>query len=265
MKPCRGWGVAALAALVAGSGVPASADLAEIKARGSLRVLVSADELPHMFSFESSGDPGLEREMVLGFARTEGVTVEVVKVDKFERIIPALLAGEGDVILGIIDTPARREQIAFTAQTLPARHVAGNRSPAPRIDTVEQLRRLRVGSVMGSSWTAAALEEGVKQSDIVEYDGTESMLAGLKAGSVEAVVMSVTDLAQAQRGDAALQSGVFVGTPSSAAWGVRKEDKELRRALSRYIDTLVRSPSWGQLVLKYFSADAVRMMSEGRR
>ena len=121
-----------LAALVGMTswGTPAEADLKEIEKRGTLRVIVSADELPHMFSFEEGGPPGLEREMLEGFARMHGLEIEVVKMERFEDVIPALLQGRGDLITGIIDTPVRRERIAFTVETLPARHVAVNRRPA---------------------------------------------------------------------------------------------------------------------------------------
>ena len=67
-----------LLALLAASS--ARADLAEIERAGVLRVLVAADELPHMFSFGSSGDPGLEREMIEAFARARGLRLEIVQV-----------------------------------------------------------------------------------------------------------------------------------------------------------------------------------------
>ncbi len=37
-----------------------------------LRVLVPADEMPEMFSFETSGQPGFERELIEGFCRIHG-------------------------------------------------------------------------------------------------------------------------------------------------------------------------------------------------
>jgi len=79
-----------------------------------LRVLVAADEEPEMFSFEPGSAPGLEREMIEGFARLHGMRLEVVPVTNFDQIIPTLRAGQGDVILGIVDTEARRELVGFT-------------------------------------------------------------------------------------------------------------------------------------------------------
>ena len=82
----------------------------------TLRVLVATDEMPEMFSFEASGPPGFERELLAGFCRVHGLALEVVPVRDFDQIIPMLLRGEGDVIAGIVDTPARRERIAFSSE-----------------------------------------------------------------------------------------------------------------------------------------------------
>jgi membrane-bound lytic murein transglycosylase F len=254
-----------LGVFVASGSTTASADLAEIEERGTLRVLVAADELPHMFSFEESGEPGLEREMVESFARTRGLEVEVVPVEAFDDIIPALIAGRGDLITGIINTPARREQVAFTVETLPARHVAVTREPASPVDTLADLRERTVGTVAGSSWTDAALEAGVPASQLVQSERAQMVLRDLEVGAVEAAVMSVTDFAEARRGDDRLQAGVFVGSSASAGWAVRQGDTELRRALDEFLRSLVSSPSWNRIVLKYFDKDALDLIARGRR
>ena len=76
----------------------------------TLRILVATDEMPEMFSFDTSGPPGFERELLEGFCRIHRLGFEVVPVRDFDQIIPMLLRGEGDVISGIVDTPARRER-----------------------------------------------------------------------------------------------------------------------------------------------------------
>jgi len=246
-------------------GARAQADLAEIEKRGTLRVVVSIDELPHMFSFEEGGDPGLEREMVEAFARSRGVKVEVVRAQRFEDVIPTLLVGQGDLITGIINTAARREKIAFTIETLPARHVAVSRKPAPPVNTITALRGLRVGTVAGSSWTDAALEAGVPEENLLQSGGAQKVLQDLRDGKVDAVVMSVTDFAQAQNDDGMLQAGLLVGSAASAGWGLRKEDTALRQALDEFLRSLLSSGSWNPIVLKYFNKDALDLIARGRR
>ena len=86
------------------SGVVASAtDLAEIRARGTLRVIAQKDEAPEMFRFSGAGEPGFEREMIQGFARVQRLRVEPVQVATSGDRIGALTRGEGDVIIGIVE------------------------------------------------------------------------------------------------------------------------------------------------------------------
>src|SRR5262245_53554540 len=119
------------AAVLAGSALaagPAHADLAEIKARGSLRVLVSADEQAEMYAVSPGGAPGFDREILDGFAGLQRVRVETV-VRPFEDIIGALLKGQGDVIVGLVNTEARRRQLGFSVELLPTRLVVLTRKP----------------------------------------------------------------------------------------------------------------------------------------
>ncbi len=242
----------------------AVADLGEIKQRGTLRVLVSVDEMPEMFSLEASETPGLEREMVEAFSRAHGLDVEVVPVENWERIIPSLVEGKGDLIIGIVDTESRRERIDFSGQTLPARHVAVNRKPAPPIGDLEALRAARVGVVVASSWAEAALDAGVEPHRIVAYELRQGAIEALRRGEVQAMVMTLTDFAQARASDPELQVGLFVGKNLSGAWGVRKEDPQLRAALTSHLEALQGSVFWGRMVLRYFSEDAVALLAQAR-
>src|SRR5215472_14244949 len=107
-----------------------SGDLLEIRARGTLLVLVSADENPAWFSFKDEGPPGFERALLEGFARLHKCKISVVRVERWEEVIPELVAGKGDVIAGINDTPGRRQSIAFTIEVVPSQHVVVTRKPA---------------------------------------------------------------------------------------------------------------------------------------
>ncbi len=122
------------AALVA---VPANAvDLPEIQARGTLRVVAAEGEQPEMFDFDGDpSKPGLEREMLEGFAALKRLKLEVVPVKAFADRIPALLRGDGDVIVGLVDTAERRKQIDFTAEVLPVRHLVVTHKPTAPVKT----------------------------------------------------------------------------------------------------------------------------------
>lgn len=95
-RASSGWTVSlllALLALLAASRV--AADMAEVRARGVLKVLAAADEDPEWFSVTGKPTPGFEREVLEGFARLHRLRFEVVEVVKWEDAIPMAGAGEG--------------------------------------------------------------------------------------------------------------------------------------------------------------------------
>lgn len=243
--------------------VTAAADLPEIQARGALRVLVSAHEEPEAFSFLPDGPPGFDRELLEGFARLQHLRLEVVQVERFADTIPALKAGGGDLITGIIATEARRQEIEFSAEVLPARFVTVSRAPRAAPASLEQLKGETVGVVPGNAW--ARVVEGLRmpRSKTVTFSDVTAMLDGLKQGRITATVMSAVDFTLSKRRDPALRAGVAVGPAASGAWGVRKADSRLREALDAHLSAVRRSGSWSQLVVKYYGQDALDVL--GRR
>jgi L-cystine transport system substrate-binding protein len=251
---------APLALALALAGSASARDFAAIKARGVLKVLVAADEAPETFSFRKGDAPGLERELVEGFARLHKLEMKPVPVKDFSDIIPALLRGDGDVILGINDTEARRKQIDFTREVMPSRHVVVTRKPEPAITTLESLRAVRVGVAFGTTWAEAATAAGVPASKLVDLPDMKAILGALRAHKVGAAVISLADLTLALRADPELQAGLFVGPPGSAAWGVRKTDPDLRHALDEHLENSHKTGSWSRLVVKYYGADALKVL-----
>jgi ABC-type amino acid transport substrate-binding protein len=242
----------------------AGADLPEIEKRGTLRVLVSADEAPEAFSFDASGPPGFDRELLEGFARLHRVRLDPVVVKRFADIIPRLKAGDGDLISGIIATEARRREIDFTDEVLPARLVIVTRDPRPPLTSVEALPAETVGVIPGNAWAKAVAEAGVPPAKTVSFADVPSLLQGLGGGSVTATVMSVVDFTMAKRRDPALRAGAFVGAPGSGAWGVRPSDTALRAALDAYLSGARRSGSWNRLVIRYYGQDALDVLGRAR-
>jgi ABC-type amino acid transport substrate-binding protein len=227
-----------------------------------LRVLVASDEMPEMFSFEDTARPGFERELIEGFCRIHGLRLEVVPVRDFDRIIPMLLAGEGDVITGVVDTKERRQRVAFTSEVFPVRHLAVARAPkrAPRAD---ELRALRVGVIPGTSWEQAAAEAGVPKAKLVAFRDASALLEGLRAGAVDAIVMALLDFALVQKRDPALVAGGFVGPAASAALAVRPGDARLREALDGYLQGMRHARH--ALMFKYLSEEALSLIALARR
>ncbi len=252
--------------LVAGlAAALAAADLPSPRLPGRLRVLASSDEMPEVFSFASGGAPGFERELVEGFARARKLEVQVVPVKNWDQIIPMLVKGEGDLIVGIVDTEARRKRISFTKEIYPVRHVVVTRRPSPPVATVGELRGLRVGVIPGTTWAEAATEAGVPASNQVPCADLNDALDALRKGRIAATVVAVFDYALARKHDPALEAGIFLGTPLTAAWAVRKEDGSLLAALDEYLEALRQSPVRSSLAVKYFTEDALGLLRRARK
>ena len=54
------------------------------------------------------------------------------------------------------------------------------------------------------------------------------------------------------------------GPKASLAFGVRKQDGELRGALHDCVTNLRRTPTWNRLVVKYFGDAAVEILRRAR-
>jgi ABC-type amino acid transport substrate-binding protein len=249
------------------AGPLAAAELPAPSFPNRLRVLVSADEMPEVFSFSyRPGDPpGFERELVEGFTRSRKLELQVVTVKNWDQIIPMLMRGEGDLIVGIVDTESRRKRISFTKEIYPVRHVVVTRQPAPPVTTAAQLRGMRVGVIPGTTWAEAAREAGVPASNTVPCADLNDALDALRTGRAAATVVAVFDYALARKYDRALEAGVFLGASGTAAWAVRKDDGALLAALDEYLEALRHSPVRSNLAVKYFSEEALSLLRRARQ
>src|SRR5262245_52886518 len=241
-----------LAALTASGGVR-GADLPEMQKQGALRVLVVIDTpRPEFFSFDPKM-PGFDREMLEGFARTKKLRLDVVSLPSFEDLIPALLEHKGDVIAGgYRDSATRRKQVNFTDEVFPNRFVIVNLKPHRLVQTVEELRKERVGTTKGTATAEALVAAGVPAENIDDGIPLGAYAEALHSGRITAAAWSVERALPAQRKDPDLQLGMYLGKAGSLAYGVRKEDAQLLAALNAHIALVRSSGGWSPLVVKYF-------------
>jgi ABC-type amino acid transport substrate-binding protein len=256
-------GLAAVVAVLGSATFLGARDLPEIKARGSLRVLVVLDApRPEFFSTDAA-KPGFDRELLDGFARTQRLKLEVTTLAAYDDLIPALLARTGDLIAGgYRDSETRRKQIAFSDPVFPNRFVIVTLKPHPVIRTLDELRKERVGTTRGTATAEAVVAAGVPRENIDDGIPLGAYVEALRAGRITAAVWSVERALPAQREDPAIQLGLYVGRPGSLAFGVRKEDAGLKTALNAYLQSAHTSGVWSRLVVKYFGEAALPIVQQ---
>jgi ABC-type amino acid transport substrate-binding protein len=258
------WTTTAALVGVLAAPAPLRADLDEIKKRGELRVLV-VDGAPAFISLAPDGEPGLEREILDGFARMQGLRVRLVQVAAWKDLIPWLLEGKGDLLGGGVgNLPARRPVIDFSHEVFPTRDVVITRRPTPVITTVDQLRAVKVGTIKGTGLADRVAELKIPRANVDDEVPSTGFAEALKSGRVTALIDGVEDALLLQRADPEIELGLFVGEPQSIAFGVRKDCPALRGVLDEYVSNLRRSPTWNRLVVKYFGAAAADVLKRAR-
>jgi ABC-type amino acid transport substrate-binding protein len=256
----------ALLCIWATSVLSREADLPEIKQRNSLRVLVNPDEKrPEFFSIKPGTPPGFDQELLRGFAQLHRVQLEVHTVDGWGALVPALLENRGDVIAGRFTmTEARRRQIDFTREVFPYRLVVMTRKPHRVVRTLEELKAEKVGTTHGSNMAEALDAAGIPAANRDDTIPTGGYAEALRSGKISAAVWGVESAIASQREDPAIELGMFLGPPGRLAYGVRKEDTELRQALDDYLDNVRKTPTWSRLVVKYFGEAAPDILKKAR-
>jgi ABC-type amino acid transport substrate-binding protein len=259
--------ISALVALIfisMGSG--ARADLSEIRSRGSLRVLVvPVNQEDEFFSSNGGSRPGIDHEILDSFCSLQHLKLAVVPVKGWDALIPALTEGKGDLIAGRFTvTEARKKLIDFTTEVFPTREVVLTRRPHALVDTLEAFREERVGTIKGSSMEEAVIAAGVPRSRI-----DDSILAGglpgaLKDEKVTAVVLGIESAIAARRDDPDIQLGLLLGRAGSLAYGLRRDESQLLKALNEYIENVRRTATWNRLVVKYFGEQAPEILRKAR-
>ena len=241
------------------------ADLPELEKTGALRVLVVLETDNRSMTNRRADSPGFDYEMLDGFAKLRRMRLEVVPVDGWDKLVPALVEGRGDLIAGSFTvTDARKQAIDFTSEVMPTRSVVVTRKPHRIVRTLEELRGEKITVFKGTSMVDLLLGLGVPPGNLAYDVPTEGLSAGLKSGRVTCVVHDVQTAVVDAQSDPALQIGTFVGPPRSYAWGLRKDSPQLLAALNHHIANVRTSGTWSRLTVKYFGEMALPILQKAR-
>ncbi len=107
------------------------------------------------------------------------------------------------------------------------------RKPHRVVNTIEEFREEKVGTVKGTSMVEIIAAAEVPAERVDDSIPTGMLPAALKSGKVTAVVLGIENGISARRADPDIEIGMFVGPPSSLAYGVRKSDTAPARRARR--------------------------------
>jgi membrane-bound lytic murein transglycosylase MltF len=239
------------ASLLDAAGEPAFGDLPEIRARGTLRVLVPYGLTTFYLhggevrGVEYDAMIELERRLNGGKQSARKSRLRVVFIPTpFDRLLADLQAGKGDVAASLLTvTEERKALVDFSRPYVKdVASVVVSRAGSPPVNSTRDLAG-RVVHVPGGSSTLSALRElsaamaaqGMEPVEVVEVPGVtwEDVLQMVGSGMFD---HTVTDDKLATLWARALPSlrvdaGACIREGSDLAWAVRKESPGLRAAL----------------------------------
>lgn len=198
-----------------------------------------------------------------------GVKEIDIRVTEFGALIPGLLAGRFDVVAsGLSITPERCQQVAFSTPDLKELDAAlvlpGNPKDVHGYKDIADNASITMGAGRGSVVVRKALAAGIPSDRMLLFPDIQSNVAALRAGRVDAVLLSLPTALGLLKGDSAKdieQAKPFVTKDDQATYtavAFRKEDKDLKALYDRQFNALKKKGAVAGIMAKYgFGEDAV--------
>lgn len=215
-------------------------DLPRIQKRGTLRVLVESTGESYL---PRTGSGGLdERALLTDFADRLGLEPEFIYLETFDELLPALKAGEGDVIAAAVTvTPARKDEVAFTWPLETVAEVLVGREGAQDLPkNVKELAGREVHVRAGSSFAQSleALRTSGVEVKIVpapEASDPEALVHEVTRGARPLTVVDSHMLKSVQAYNPDAVALFEIATGREIAWAVRKDAKALLARLNAFV------------------------------
>jgi cystine transport system substrate-binding protein len=255
--------LAALAGLVALAGATlvstasaADTSLAQIKARGTIRVALEGTYPPFDYQDASGNLVGFEVDLANAVAKKLGVKAEFLPT-KWDGILAGLDGGRYDAIFNQVTiTPERQKKYDFTqVYTVSGIQVITRKSEQGKFNKISDLSGKAVGVGLGTNYEQW-LRKNVPDANVRTYDDDPTKYQDLKVGRIDAVLNDrLAGGYLLKQSDGAL---VTAGEPFAKelqAVAIRKGSTELLAALNAALDDLHKDGTFKQISEKWFGTD----------
>lgn len=215
-------------------------DLAALKKRKQIRILLPKHSdvlLPR-----AGSSLGFEQELAVSFAESMELKPVLVYIDNFEDLIPALQAGKGDIIAANLTiTKTRKQQIAFTVPIDHSKEQLVVRADDTSLKSKEQLDGKTIAVQKDTSYeeTLNTLQEkykNIKSQIISGHFNTDDILDELNQKKFDYTILDSNVLEQAKSYRKDFKTAFNLTGERALAWGVRKSNEQLLKALNRYLN-----------------------------
>lgn len=242
-----------LAAAAAGCGRDSAQAGAKAQPLETLRVVGEATYPPMEYKNEQGRIVGFDVDLAEAIAKELNKTA--VYMDKpFQECIPALEAGEADLIISAAEgTKERSEKVLFSDVYFPK----GLYSVLVRRDTkdirfADDMAGRKVAAVAGTTNEIMARKLG---ADIVPVERNEDLFRNLEDGKVDAVIVDESlELYYLGHGGAE-KVRTAISIPSSEGFVVmmNKKDTELQAKVNQVLKTIMTSGEYEKISSKWFN------------
>ncbi len=240
-------------ATTAASGASGGIEGVELVNDGQLTV---CSDMPYKpFEFEDDGETtGFDFDVVSAMGEQLGVEVEFVTTP-FDSIIPALVAGDCDMIASAMTiTDERKEKVAFTDAYFDAdQSLLVLKENAEKFATLEDLAGKTIGVQMETTGATYAAENKPEGATIKEFSTGDEIFPALISGDVDAALqdLPVNGYRAATAPDQFVVTETFP-TGEQYGFAVAKENTALLEALNGALDTMREDGTYDTIYAEWF-------------
>lgn len=216
-------------------------DLPALQKRGKLRILVSDAGLEVPYLPRRGLPVHYESDLITRFAKEQGLQPEWIYVERFDRLIPMLLEGKGDVIASNLTiTEQRKEQVAFSVPVAVAKEQLIVRSDNP-VKNLKDLDGKTVALLKSTSYWQTmqrhkADHPGIDLQQVADNKSVIDLLDGVATGKYEATVADSNLINAILPAQPDLKVAFNVSGERPIGWAVRPDAEQLQQALNSFLN-----------------------------
>lgn len=189
-----------------------------------------------------------ELQYITDFAEQRGFTLEIVNVEKFSDLIPALLSGKGDIIAtNFTATHLRKKKVQFTQPIFSTTEYLVMSKKAKSLSTGSDLNHKTIYVQRGTSYsfTAQSLSKVFPKVSVKYIDQkltNDDLLDRVANGTYELTILDGNTLSTSLTYRKDIKKSLQANSKRGIAWAVRP-GSSLLKELNEYIDKNIKPAS----------------------